>query len=147
MTFRNLLVSLVDQTEDYFTNFARVRPLFHFKRIFHLHAPDLKEFDLAIGIIELNWVRDLGVLRIWELLSLLKLLEVCVKDVSQILVLFLAMELETELEEMLRNFVVQMEQFTVLSESIHDDLGYIGEEVDLRDDLQLLGDLFDVAIG
>ena len=82
-----------------------------------------------------------------ELLCLLELLEVGMENIGKILVLFLALELEAEFKEVLSHFVVQMEEFGVLSERIHDDLCDLCVEVDSWNDLQLLGNFFEVTIG
>jgi len=148
----NLLVvrPLVDEGENLLTCFARVRPLPHFDRECHLNAPNLKKFDLdirRIWVIKSDWIWNLEVLLVWELFGLLELLEVSVENIGQILVLFLAMELEAELKEVLSNFVVQMEELGILSERIHDNLCDLRVEVDPGDDLQFLDDFFKVTIG
>jgi len=84
---------------------------------------------------------------LWELLCLLELLEVSVENIGQILVLFFALELQAEFKEVLSNFVVQVEEFGVLSERIHNDLCDLREELDFWSYLQLLDNFFKVTIG
>ena len=48
---------------------------------------------------------------------------------------------------MRRYIIVKMQQFAILPKCVKDNLRYLSEEVDLRDDLELLIDLVEIAIG
>ena len=62
------------------------------------------------------------VLRVREFLCFHKLREVSVEDICQFLILIAALELETELEQVCCDVIVQVQEFAILSECVHDNL-------------------------
>ena len=147
MAPHDLLLLLVDQKVDSLAGAEGVRPLLHLEGILHLGLAQLEEELLALGIVELHWVGDLGVrVLLGVLLGLDKLLEVVVEGVSELAVLSLAPELVAEGEQVCGHLVVEVEKLGVLAESVHDHLGHTCVEVDPGDQPILVDDVFKVAI-
>ena len=69
-----------------------------------------------------------------------------VQRVSQLTVLTLALELETELEKVDSYLIVEMEQLGVLLDALHDRLRHRRVEINLGNQFVLLDDLFKVTI-
>lgn len=120
----DLLFLLVDQSEDDFTGSVSVGPLSHLQSILHLGLAQLEQELLAIRVVKLHRVRDLGVDESFRVfLGFDKLLEVIVKSVSEAAVFSLAFELEAEGEKVGCNLVIEMQKLGVLTKGVHDDLG------------------------
>lgn len=143
-----LLLLLVDQSVDDLTGAEGVRPLLHLESVLNLAFPELKQVLLALGVVELDRVRDLTVGKLlWILLGFDELLEVVVEGVGQLSVLALRLEFEAEGEQVVGDCVVEVEQFGVLTQRVHDDLGHTRVEVDLWDQSLLVDDLIEVTVG
>ena len=120
----DLLFLLVDQSEDDLTGSVSIRPLSHFESILHLSLAQLEQELLAVRVVKLHWVRDLGVDEyFWIFLGFDELLEVIVESVSETAVFSLAFELKTEGEKVARNLVIQVQKLGVLTKGVHDNLG------------------------
>lgn len=73
----DLLLLLVDEGEDNLTGAVGIGPLLHLDGVLHLGLAELEQEFLAVGVVQLHWVRNLGVDEgLWVFLSLDKLLEV-----------------------------------------------------------------------
>ena len=144
----DLLILFVDQSEDDLTGLVGIGPLLHLDGVLDLSLAELKKVLLALGVVELDRVGDLGVEElVGVLLGLDELLEMVVESLSELSVFTLALEPGGEDEKSRGDLVVEMEKLGVLSEGLHDDLGDAGEEVDSWDKTVLIDDLVEVTVG
>mgnify|MGYP001626732568 CR=1 FL=1 len=144
----DLFLLFVDEGEDNLTGAVSIRPLLHLDGVLHLGLAELEQEFLAVRVVQLHWVRNLGVDEgLWVFLSLDKLLEVIVKSVGKTAVFSLALELEAEREKIACNLIVLVQKFGVLAECVHDNLGDRGVELDPWDKTVLVNDVLDLAVG
>lgn len=120
----DLLLLLVDQSEDDLTGAVGIGPLAHLESILHLGLSQLQQELLAIGVVKLHRVRDLRVDEgFWIFLGFDQLLKVIVEGVGEAAVFSLAFELEAEGEKVGRYLIVEVQKLGVLAKGVHDDLG------------------------
>ena len=124
MAANDLLLLLVDESEDDLTGAVGIGPLLHADGVLNLHLAQLEQILLALGVVKLDRVGDLAVQEHLRVLLLFdELLEVVVQCVSKSSVLTLAVELLAEVEQLRSDLVVDVEQLRVLTERVQNDLG------------------------